>query len=79
MPWCDMCSVYHAPTAVLAGTCPNCGKSVERDGTHGGLDDRPSDEERTVGQSAPWHFWIVVVALVAYIGWRILDVAIRIF
>ncbi len=36
-------------------------------------DDSEAGGERTVGESAPWHFWIVVVALVAYIGWRIVD------
>ena len=36
-------------------------------------DDAEKTDERTVGDSAPWHFWIVVVALIAYIGWRIVD------
>ena len=38
-----------------------------------------AEPERTVGQSAPWHFWIVVVALIAYIVWRIVDLVMRIF
>jgi len=64
MPWCDSCSAYHAPTALDAGSCPACGGVV--------TDNSPqaNNEERTVGQSAPWHFWIVVVALAAYLGWR---------
>lgn len=27
----------------------------------------------TVGQSAPWHFWLVVVALAGYLIWRFVD------
>jgi hypothetical protein len=65
MAWCDACESWHAPTALTAqGTCPKCGAEVEA--TEVG-------EERTVGQSAPWHFWIVVVALAAYLLWRLID------
>lgn len=77
MPWCDPCSLYHAPTALKAGACPDCGETVAHD-----HHDSPvvlEDAERTVGQSAPWHFWIVVAALVGYIGWRIVDVFLQIF
>ena len=31
MPWCEVCSKYHAPTAVNEdGTCPVCGNPVGR-------------------------------------------------
>ena len=73
MPWCDTCSLYHAHDALGEGrACPDCGDvmSESNDPTRGAL---PEDEEtRTVGQSAPWHFWIVVVALVIYIAWRVI-------
>lgn len=36
-------------------------------------DDALEEEAATVGQSAPWHFWIVVVALAAYLIWRFID------
>ena len=32
--------------------------------------DVSEEEAATVGQSAPWHFWLVVVALAAYMLWR---------
>ncbi len=74
MAWCDPCSIYHAPTALDEGKCPDCGEHVSSQ------DDPPTvEDERTVGQSAPWHFWIVVVALVAYIVWRIIDLVLAIF
>ncbi len=68
MPWCDSCSAYHAPTALDGGSCPQCGGAVTNDSAHG---QDAADEEKTVGQSAPWHFWIVVVALAAYLLWRL--------
>ena len=66
MPWCDSCSAYHAPTALDGGSCPSCGGVV----TDNSPPTHEEDEVRTVGQSAPWHFWIVVVALAAYLIWR---------
>ena len=75
MPWCDPCSQYHAPTALHDGKrCPDCGEQADTEGPHA-----IEEEERTVGQSAPWHFWVVVVLLIAYILWRIVDLIRDIF
>lgn len=72
MAWCNSCSHYHAPTALDGGACPTCGGVVtDARGPDSDFKDSPSDEEqRTVGQSAPWHFWIVVAMLAAYLLWR---------
>ena len=32
---------------------------------------RPAGDE--VVERVPWHFWILVVALVIYLGWRLLQ------
>ncbi len=70
MPWCDSCSQYHAPTALDGEACPQCGETVTS------APDRQGDgEERIVGESAPWHFWVVVALLIAYIVWRIIEFA----
>ncbi len=62
MPWCDSCDVYLAPNTVTAdGHCPTCESQV--DAADAGND--------TTGK-VPWHFWLVVVALVAYLGWRVI-------
>ncbi len=72
MPWCDTCSLYHAHTDLRDGAaCPDCGEVVSEANDSPQDPAHEEDEVRTVGQSAPWHFWIVVVALVIYIGWRI--------
>lgn len=63
MPWCDSCDAYRAPTALDAdGNCPTCGREVDR----GDLKHPPST-------SAPWHFWVMVIALVIYLGWRVVE------
>ena len=60
MPWCDTCDVYLAPNTVQAdGTCPTCDDTVDA-----------ADTKVVAPAKAPWHFWLVVVALVAYLGWR---------
>jgi len=43
----------------------NCGRFL---GDQGDLDE-PSSKP-------PWHFWILVAALVAYLGWRLVEVVI---
>jgi hypothetical protein len=63
MPWCDTCDVYLAPNSVEAeGTCPTCHETVDT-----------SDRVAQTDNPVPWHFWVVVVALVAYLGWRLIE------
>jgi len=67
MPWCEECAKYLAPTAMNEdGTCPKCGASV------GEIEQRAA--EVAVGESTPWHFKLLVVALVAYLGWRFVQI-----
>jgi hypothetical protein len=71
------------------GTCPTCGRSLEAPAaqasppssttpstpiTAKNLDLRKlaarSDDE---SESAPWHFKLLMVLLVLYLGWRLVD------
>ena len=63
MPWCEECQKYWTPTAMRSdGTCPTCGRDVD-------ADVRRTDE-RMAEEKAPWHFKLLVVALVAYLAFR---------
>ena len=63
MPWCEECSRYWTPNSMHDdGTCPTCGAEVAEQGTE------PIDEK------APWHFKLMMVALVAYLGWRVVEI-----
>jgi hypothetical protein len=42
------------------GLCPTCGRDLEA----------PDATQATDDEKAPWHFKLLVVALVAYLGWR---------
>lgn len=40
------------------GTCPTCGRTIA------------DPTGATDGEKAPWHFKLLVGAVVAYLGWR---------
>jgi len=44
------------------GTCPKCATTVDH-----------APKPATEGESAPWHFKLMVVALVVYLGWRFVE------
>ena len=64
MPWCDDCSKYWAPSGMTPeGTCPTCGRPLDAPDPSGEADEK-----------APWHFKLLVVAAVAYLGWRFFQI-----
>lgn len=66
MPWCEECAKYYTPNSVAEdGSCPSCGRSLEMPDGAGGAAD--------VDESTPWHFKLMVVAVVTYLGWRLID------
>lgn len=84
MPFCEECAKYWAPSAMRSdGTCPTCGRVLDepkvastvpthRRVTAENLDIRAlasGDDEA----KAPWHFKLLVVALILYLGWRVVD------
>ncbi|MGA9275619.1 hypothetical protein [Ilumatobacter sp.] len=69
MPWCEECAKYYTPNSVNTdGSCPQCGEVLQlgenAEHTH------DADDQETNDESAPWHFKLMVVALVVYLGWR---------
>lgn len=67
MPWCEECAKYRTPSASNPdGSCPACGSPM------GDIERRAS--EVAAEEAAPWHFKLLVVALVLYLGWRFLDI-----
>ncbi len=58
MPWCEDCSKFWNPNTIPPdGTCPTCGRIIAE----------PPDSK------VPWHFWVLVVALGIYLGWRLIQ------
>lgn len=64
MPWCETCNRFYNPNNVAPdGTCVRCGRFIAD----------PADEEAAELPKTPWHFWMMVIALVIYLGWRLLQ------
>ncbi len=62
MPWCDGCSRFWTTEAVPEDrSCPSCGAIIPQ-----GL----SGED----EKAPWHFKLLVAAVVVYLTWRAVQV-----
>lgn len=47
------------------GLCPSCGVDLEVEARR--------TAEVVEDEKAPWHFKLLVVALIAYLGWRVIE------
>ena len=62
MPWCETCSRFYNPNSLASdGTCTTCGSFIAEPPP------AADDDEDT---KVPWHFKLMLVALVLYLGWR---------
>ena len=75
MPWCEACAKYMAPSAMnLDGTCPQCGRTVQVPSIHGTVTAKNLDIRKlTDDVKVPWHFKLLVAALVIYLSWRVVQ------
>ena len=80
MPWCEECSKYLAPSAMSAdGCCPKCLKPIADININGGLTAKTINIKKLAQSSAdedvsvPWHFKLLVGALIMYLSWRVID------
>lgn len=79
MPWCDDCSKYWAPSAMSPdGSCPTCGRLLAAPPAGavvaGGADPAKVSLRELAGEKkAPWHFKLLVVLVVAYLVWRVVQ------
>jgi hypothetical protein len=82
MPWCEDCAKYWTPSAMNDdGTCPSCGRVVEPPEPATLVTARTLNLKKLAAGadgseddvSAPWHFKVLMVLLVLYLGWRIVD------
>jgi hypothetical protein len=64
MPWCETCSRFLNPNTLEPdGTCPACGRQVAE----------PAAPQAATRPKAPWHFKVLVLATVIYLGWRLVQ------
>jgi hypothetical protein len=77
MPYCDDCEKYWAPSSMSDdGTCPRCGANLDEPAIAAAhaAGSEPVEDEKT-----PWHFKLMIVAVVGYLGYRFVEIGIKIF
>ena len=67
MPWCDECAKFWNPPSLRDGTCPTCGAPLEAPAPSAPTTSTPASSD---APTAPWHFKLLLVALVLYLGYR---------
>jgi hypothetical protein len=84
MPWCEDCAKFWTPSSMRPdGSCPTCGRVLATpepaSAAPSGIDEpgQPGkvDLKKLAGEDAkaPWHFKLLMVALIVYLGWRFLQ------
>ena len=82
MPYCEDCAKYWTPSAMNEdGSCPTCGRVVEPPKRQSTVTAKNLDLKKLAAgeegaeddAAAPWHFKLLMVLLVVYLGWRIID------
>jgi hypothetical protein len=77
VPWCDDCAKFWNPATLKEGACPSCGARLEAPSrasapaaghASAGAPELADDEARP---RAPWHFKMLLVATVVYLGYRL--------
>jgi hypothetical protein len=63
VPWCDDCAKFWSPPSLRDGACPTCGTVLS--GPEPAIPVATEDHPK-----APWHFKLMLVALVLYLGYR---------
>lgn len=74
MPWCDQCDRFYTPSTLsTVGDCPE-GHHVADPGDADAIiqSEAPPREEEPEAK-VPWHFWVLIVSVVVYLGWRFIQ------
>mgnify|MGYP003425744029 FL=1 len=82
MPWCTDCNRFYTQSTLNPdGTCPDGHQAapLPPPGVAASNEAIPTDavdadqEAKASGKVAPWHFWVMVVVLSIYLGWRLVQ------
>lgn len=68
-----MCSRFYSPSSLPpSGQCPTCGRSLA-EARRVTERRRAAEETDRAGAKVPWHFWLLLVGVVGYLGWRVVQ------
>jgi hypothetical protein len=73
VPFCEDCQRFYTPsTLTAAGDCPE-GHHVAEPGEQPPIAQSTAEGREEEKTKVPWHFWLLVIALVIYLGWRLIQ------
>jgi hypothetical protein len=79
VPWCEPCGKFYSPNTLNAdGTCPEH-HQVGRAATAGGAKSTKFDGDESADGRVPWHFWLLAVGVLVYLGWRLVQLVMWMF
>lgn len=71
MPWCEDCDRFYTPSTLTAGgDCPEGHHVADPDGAAHLVQSTAEPREEEPEPKVPWHFWLLLVSVVIYLGWR---------
>ena len=76
MPWCEPCARYFAPSALQEdASCPACGEVIDvQTPVNVGKVNLRALASNGEQESTPWHFKLLVGALIVYLTWRVVSI-----
>ena len=80
MPWCEPCGKFYSPNTLNAdGTCPEHHPVADptKQRRKGGAEVGTDEAEREA--KVPWHFWLLAVGVLVYLGWRLIQLVLWMF
>lgn len=73
MPWCEECSRFYTPSTLTPdGDCPS-GHHVADPDEARVRQSTATPREEDPSTKVPWHFWVLLAAVVIYLGWRLIQ------
>jgi len=73
VPWCEQCSRFYTPSTLTPeGDCPS-GHHVADPGDQPLVQSSAAPRDDDADTKVPWHFWLLLAAVVIYLGWRLVQ------
>jgi hypothetical protein len=71
MPWCEDCDRFYTPsTLTTEGDCPEGHHVADPEDAAHLVQSTAEPREEEPEPKVPWHFWLLLVSVVVYLGWR---------
>lgn len=72
MPFCEACERFYTPSTLSPeGDCPEGHHVADPDEASQFIQSAAPPREEEKDPKVPWHFWILLVAVVLYLGYRL--------